>query len=66
MFKTVLLSGLLESKAVATIETLIFPFMFSSLIAPNINSGSESISAVIFLIISSTSKKLDLSSSNIN
>ena len=36
-------------KAVATIDTLILPVIFSSLIAPNINSASGSTSALILL-----------------
>ena len=45
-------------KEVATIETLIFPFMFSSLIAPKISSASGSTSALILFTAASTSKSL--------
>ena len=43
-------------RAVATIDTLIFPFIFSSLIAPKINSASGSTSALILFTAASTSK----------
>ena len=43
---------------VATIDTLILPFIFSSLIAPKINSASGSTSALILFTAASTSKSL--------
>ena len=42
-------------KEVATIETLILPFIFSSLIAPKISSASGSTSALILFTAASTS-----------
>ena len=47
MLTTGFVSGSCPSKDVATIETLIFPFKFSSSIEPNIISASESTSALI-------------------
>ena len=58
MFKTVLFSDLYPSSDVATIDTLIFPFIFSSLIAPNISSASGSTSALILFTAWSTSNNV--------
>ena len=51
-------SGCCPSREVATIETLIKPSRFSSVIAPIISSASGSTSALTLLTASSTSKSL--------
>ena len=58
IFKTVLFSVLCPSSAVATIDTLILPVIFSSLIAPNISSASGSTSALILFTDWSTSNNV--------
>ena len=55
---TDLVSGACPSKAVATIDTLILPSSAGSVIAPIINSASESTSALTLLTASSTSKRV--------
>ena len=58
IFRTVFPSLLKPSRAVATIDTLIFPVMLSSFIAPKINSASGSTSALILFTDWSTSNKV--------
>ena len=58
MLITGFISGSCPSRAVATIETLIFPFNLSSSIEPKIKSASGSTSARILFTASATSNKV--------